>query len=514
MKEREIKAKKPWKRIIPQGYMQHGNDLMIDGAALSLENVGYKAVTQADFLREYYPSGHTINDPMVYPNIFRSEEQEIYDSEGNPTGRTRTVTYEEHVPRFSFAFQQIIATKQLVHLCGNDIQFELNSSEYSEELQKTFELFRQGWLEKDMEIAFYETAKSTKVTGDGAVVGYLHGGKFGYKTLSYMNGDILYPHYDSITGELILFARCYVDYNDEGNATTEWMEVWDKTHLTRFKRSLKNEDTFKGLIMSLFKLNGYVMVDKPRQHGYNFVPVAYKRDDNGACWSASQDSIEGYEMSFSQMAHNNQAYGEPILYLQGEGVEMQHDINGTIKTLTMGTDDKAGYLSSQSASDSYIKQLDTLYKMIYEESFAVIPPELRSGDLPAAALKILYSPAYEKAICDCAEYQGFLNQLVKVFSYGYGVEKQSSIDFNNLPLKWWVKPYIHINETSVITDLATAVQNGFISKETASERIPFYATTGEWERIMKEYKQQQSADLLYEEQVIKAQKQNKEVVEE
>jgi hypothetical protein len=68
-----------------------------------------------------------------------------------------------------------------------------------------------------------------------------------------------------------------------------------------------------------------------------------------------------------------------------------------------------------------------------------------------------------------------------------------------------VKPYIHINETAVITDLATAVQNGFISKETASERIPFYATVGEWDRIMKEYKEQQSADLLYEEDLLKAQ---------
>jgi hypothetical protein len=50
-----------------------------------------------------------------------------------------------------------------------------------------------------------------------------------------------------------------------------------------------------------------------------------------------------------------------------------------------------------------------------------------------------------------------------------------------------------------------AVQNGFISKETATERIAFYGTVGEWDRIMKEYKQQQEADLLYEEDLLKAQ---------
>jgi hypothetical protein len=214
------------------------------------------------------------------------------------------------------------------------------------------------------------------------------------------------------------------------------------------------------------------------------------------------------------MAHNNQAFGEPILYLQGENIDMTHDINGTLKILTMGTDDKAGYLESQSASDSFMKQLDTLAKMINEQSFTVIPPELRSGDLPAAALKILYSPAYEKATCDANEFQPFLNSLVEMFIYGYGVEMQKSIDFANLPIKWWIKPYVHINSSAVVADLATCVQNGFVSKETASERISEYATVGEWDRIMKEYKEQQSADLLYEESLIKTQQQNKKQVDE
>lgn len=498
MNTREIKTKKPWKRIKPQWYMSHGNVASFNDATIPVDNLQHNTVTQADFLREYFPSGHVINDPMVYPNIFRAEEYT------DDNGVKHTQYYEEHVPRFAFAFQQIIATKQLVHLCGNDVQCELDIPNPSQTQIDDYNTIKKGWLEKDMEIAFYEGAKAVKTVADGAIVGYIHNGKFGYKSLSYTNGDILYPHFDSITGELILFGRCYTDYDDEGNFQTEWLEVWDKYNLTRYKRSLKKGKSVKSLILGLFNLEGYTMVGKPQPHGFPFIPVAYNRSDEGPCWSPSQDSIEGYEMSFSQMAHNNQAYGEPILYMRGESVEMQHDINGTIKSMTMGTDDEAGYLASQSASESYMKQLDVLYKMIYEQSFTVIPPELRSGDLPAAALKILYSPAYEKAVCDCMEYQPFLNQLVRIFTYGYGVEMKKTIDFTNLPLKWWLKPYVHINETAVVTDLATAVQNGFISKQTASERIPFYSTASEWERIMKEYKQQQQADLLYEMQTIKA----------
>ena len=513
MNTRDIKTKKPWKRIKPIGYLSGGDYTYSDEPSVMDETLSFGVVTQGDFLREYYPSGHKINDPSYYPDIFKEESVPVLDENGNETGRFERRLYRERVPRYSFAFQQIITTKQLMHLCGNDIQFELSYDKPTEQQQTDFKDFKEGWLGKDMEIAFYEVAKSVKITGDGAVVGFLSGGKFGYKTLSYLNGDTLYPHYDSITGKLNVFARSYYDYDDNGEIMCEWLEVWDNTSLKRFKKAGDKYQSFMDKIAGIFNLSGYTLVsDKP--HGFPSIPVAYKRDDNGACWTPSQNSIDGYEMTFSQMAHNNQAFGEPILYLQGENVEMQHDINGTLKVLTMGVDDKAGYLESQSASESFMKQLDTLYKMINEQSFAVIPPELRSGDLPAAALKILYSPAYEKAATDASEYQTFLNAMVEMFMYGYGVEMKKTINYANLPIKWWIRPYIHVNESAVVADLATAVQNGFVSKETAAERIPFYSTVGEWDRILKEYKQQQNADLLYEEQIIKAQAESKPVSNE
>ena len=110
--------------------------------------------------------------------------------------------------------------------------------------------------------------------------------------------------------------------------------------------------------------------------------------------------------------------------------------------------DKVSTLQAESASDSYMKQLDTLYKMIYEQSFAVIPPELRSGDLPGVAIKLLYSPAVEKAMSDAPEWQPFLNDMVRIFSFGYGIEVEMTSDFATLPLKYWIRPYVHINESA------------------------------------------------------------------
>ena len=127
MNTREIKTKRPWKRVLPQGYMQHGIFKFGDDFTPPVENLQYAIVTQGDFLKEYYPSGHAINDPTLLSQTSTAPQQNlsmmlmVTTQEGS-----KTVTYKECVPRYAFAFQQIITTKQLVHLCGNDIQFELN----------------------------------------------------------------------------------------------------------------------------------------------------------------------------------------------------------------------------------------------------------------------------------------------------------------------------------------------------------------------------------------------------
>lgn len=488
MNTRDILVKKPWRRIRPDGYLEGAEDFRSD------------IYTQADMRREYYPSGHIINSQKYYPDIYREVFEPVYDAQGNPTGNKVRRVYRECVPRYAFAFEQIITLKQIIHLCGNDVQCDLGVSKPTKKQLEDYEELRMGWVKRDMEIALYESVRSEKTTADTAFVGFVADGKFGFKTLSFNNGDVLYPHFDSITGKLKCFARRFSSYDDDGAELTQWLEVWDEKYLYRYKRNAQGNRTLMDLVAGLFRVDGWQRVGNPEPHGFPFIPVAYKRNEDGPCWSASRDSIDSYDLSFSQMAHNNEAFGEPIMVLQGEGdeIDVQHGLNGTIKTLSMGPESKASYLEGQSAADSYQKQLDTLYKMIYEQSFTVIPPEMKSGDLPGVALKLLYSPAYEKAMSDAADWQRFLNDMCAIFVYGYGLEMGKTIDYTSLPLKWWLKPYIHINESAIVQDLATAVQNGFCSRQTAAERNSTYSTVGEWERIIKEQKEQEKADLLYQ----------------
>jgi hypothetical protein len=205
---KEILVRKPFKRITPIDC--HKGGLYKESVAYDdLDTAVYEIVSQADFLREFEPTGHIINNPVIYPDKKRVDPE---------TGRE----YTEPMARCAFAFQRIITVKQLAHLCGNDIQFEMPSSKDDESTNETFFKFKEGWSVKNMEIAWFESCKSVKVTGDVAFVGYKKHGKFYWKVLSYLNGDALYPHYDAVTGELSLFARKYSDMDENGIGRGKW----------------------------------------------------------------------------------------------------------------------------------------------------------------------------------------------------------------------------------------------------------------------------------------------------
>lgn len=484
MRPKEILTKKPFMRITPVGYMK-GEVYTTENKPISVFNdpIVYKVVTQSDFMREFYPTGHRIFDQLAYPDRKRTDPE---------TGQT----YIERMVRCAFAFQQIITVKQLVHLCGNSVQFETMDLKEDNELNDIFFEFKKGWASHNMEICWYEGAKSAKITGDSAIVGYMNGGKFYWKLLSFLNGDTLFPHYNNITGKLELFARQYNDTDSNGNTVTQWIEVWDDVNIYRYKKDSSGLAGTVNMIKEVFGLSGYKMEGNPVPHGFSSIPVAYKRCDD-VCWANSQDTIEQYELAFSQMSQNNSAYAFPIMYFKGDNVNIVGDgMTDSVKAITMGADDEAGFMDRPNDSNLFSTQLDKLYRMIYEQSFAVIPPEVKSGDLPGVAIKLLYSPAVEKAMTDAQEYNEFINKIVEIFKEGYGIESGKASKFNRLNLYAWIQPYIHQNLTELVSNLAMAVQNGFLSRKTAAEYNTEYSNPQEWDRIMREKKEEQQMDIL------------------
>lgn len=475
---KEILTKTPFVRVLPSDSAQ---PMVSEVRKMFLppNNTKYNLLSQADFMREYYPSGHRINSPLWYRDRIK------YDEETKQH-------YTEKVQRVSLPIQQIIVTQQLIHMLGNETQLELSGEHLSQADQDILLKVKRGWYDKNIDINIYDVVRAAKITGDSALIFYLDKGRLGVKPVSYCTGDTLYPHYDNF-GELECFARAYTDTDENANAVTDWVEVFDKTYYYLYKRSLSPMAKAVTFIKELFGLDGYELVER-KPHGFKRVPVAYKRLD-GPAWAAVQDLIDKLELAVSYLCQNNMAYAFPIMLLKGEEVEIKGDIYGEVKAITMGREDSASYLERGNGTDSFKLQLETLLKQIFLGSYIVQPPEVHSGDLPGVAVKLIYAPSLDKAILDCKDYDKFIDDVLQLFLYGYGVEQGEVTSFINAGIVAWLEPYVHQNTSELVNNLVSLANAGLLSKRTGMRRSPF-SQNDEYDQMMREMKEEQARDLL------------------
>lgn len=444
----------------------------------------WQTVSQGQFVREYYTSGHLINDKTYYPDRIKYDE-------------ANHKFFTEKVVRCAFPLQMIITSQHLVHIAGNDIRHELTDSEISKERQELFLKWQKGWLDENIETRLYYFYKSSYIVGEAALLFYLKDRKMYTKNLSFLNGDTLYPHYDSITGELDAFARKFSDYDEENNEHVQWLEVWDDKYLRRYRRDVQGPRSVVTKVKELFGLDGWVMVGKEEEHGFKRVPVTYHRREEGACWSFVQDAIDKYELAVSYLCQNNMAYAFPIMVLQGSNVDIQGDIYGQVKAITADNEASIKYLERSDNTAAFELQLNTLLRQIFLGSFAVMPPEIKSGDLPGVAIKLIYSPSLDRAMIDAKEFDHVIDDVQELYTYAFGVQEGRLTQYQSLNILSYIVPYIHQNTAELINNLVQAVGANILSKETASE-LTGYDRNAEFARITREAKDEQAADILFQ----------------
>lgn len=478
MTPKEILLKEPFKRINPDVLGSSWNIYGDDGSLRSVapSNATYQIVTQDDFLREYYPSGHKIWDKRYYMDRLKTDDQKR--------------TYIHYVERNAFAFQSVITTKRLTHLWGNPIRFTNSSPNPTAAQDFLMRDFKQGWAKKNMEEGLFACGKSEAITGDAAMCFYLKDGVVGYKTFSYQNGEVLYPHYDRFTGKLNLFGRQYKSYGNDGvTVVNEYLDVWDERNITTYQRT----NNFVTKVKEAIGFDGWTLVGEPKSHGFQRIPVAYKRNAVGACWSLAQDSIDKYELAVSNLSENNKAYAFRILFLKGEQINAVAGGDGGVGLITGDKDSEAKFLERADASASFELQLKILRKNIFTNSFSVEPPEVKGGDLPGVTIKLLYSPAVEKSMEEKSEWNYFIDDCVDLFKYGYGLEISKMAEYESLDVRGEIVPYVHQNLAEEVTMISQSVLAGVLSVRTAAEKHPL-GSNNEFEKIRKEAKEKSDAE--------------------
>jgi hypothetical protein len=450
-------------------------------------------MSQADYLEEYYPFSHRVMSDFYFPEFYN------YSTKTGDDGKEEIVWNREETFRIGSTLQCVITVQQLVHLCGNDIHFELTDETIEQRTEQLFKQYQKGWLRQDMEVAFYKFAESIKITADGAIVFYLANGRMGARVMSFLNGDTLYPHYDPITGEMTRFARKFSSYDEDGKEVISWVEVWDDTYLTRYKQTKTGITGMVNGLKDYFGMDGYEVVFRGR-HGYSRIPVVYMRDkDNGPCWNNVQCLIDDYEVALSYFAKNNAGAALPSYKLKGDSVDIEGDPLGRIRAFTMGKDDDVSIIQPQGLSENYTQYITYVLDEIFRGAFIVKQPELKSGDTPTGTMKLYYAPSLDKAELECKEYKHSITQMQSLFCEGFGIQEGMVTEFMNLDdhIFGFQLPFIHENTSTLIADLVASKNAGILSAETASEHNP-YSNNGEYRRVIGEVKQQQQADRLYQ----------------
>lgn len=418
--------------------------------------------TQADFIREFYPSSHKINHLKYYPNtMFVNKESGSYQA------KVRS--------RIAIGFQERILIKRKESLLGNNVGMKLISDATNQKMIDRLAFYREGWEEKDMEVAIDKAIESDFMTGDCAICIFMDDNKVNWQVFSYRNGDVLYPHYDSLTGELTLLGRGYRQEDWDGKSAL-YLDVIDKNYFVTYKQDDESAE---------WKMEG-----KPKAHGFPFCPVAYHRS-TGPVWAPSQSLIDGYEIAISQFSENNAAYALRILYTLGGEMEIYTNTDGTPNRIdAVDPNARVGFLEpAQGADGAFASQLAIMEKNIMRGSFAVETPEIKSGaDMSSRTVKMLFADSYVKALADSLEFQPFLNRVAYLFKFGYYVEKNKVSEVDSFKIKTYLDPFIFLSENDVISAIQQLVAAGCMSRKTATE-IAYnigYSSPDEVNRILQE----------------------------
>lgn len=495
MTVKELLTKKPFYRLQNGGKESqvYNKPMFVDDMKYTERKMMGSVMTQTDYLEEYYPYSHRVMSNFYFPEFYN------YTTEMGDDGKEEIKFHREETFRIGSTLQGLITTQQLVHLTGNDIHFELTDEKVSADTSDLFKEYQKGWLRSDMEVAFYELAKSVKITADAAIVFYMDNKRFGWRVLSFLNGDTLYPQYDPITGKMTKFARKFSSYDEEGNERTTWVEVWDDQFLTRYKQDKVGIQSVVNKVKEYFGLEGYSIVYRGR-HGYSRCPVVYMRDkDNGPCWNMVQCLIDDYEVALSYFAKNNAGAALPAYKMKGDDVSIEGDPLGRIRAFTMGREDDVEIIQPNGLSENYTKFVEYLLNEIFQGAYIVKQPELKSGDTPTGTMKLYYAPSLDKAELEAKDYKQTIAEMQSLFCEGYGMQQEALTKFVELNdrIFGWVIPFVHENTSSLIADLVASKNAGILSVSSATEHHPF-AANNETDRITRDQKAEQQADRLYQ----------------
>ena len=461
----EVMKKQPFTRIVPFNKLSP----LCDGIGHTFTpayiegSLAYQSLSQADFMREYDQNAHKINSSAYYPNPITQDQ------------KTKQ-WYERKLARVTVNLPEIFANQRTSMLTGNETDLKLIGGGTSQAMQDRLSSFMEGWAWHDMEVAKYELIFNNAVVGDAAIACYLEDGKFGWRKLSYMDGDILYPHYD-FYGRLAVFGRKYSV--EEKGKKVEYLDVYDNKNYLRYKFDENRSKT------------GEWVEDDMKPHNFPRIPIAYFRYGE-PFWSGAMCDVDQIELGLSQLCENNRHYALRILYALGGEMHVEASLDGRPTQINSpDANARVGFLEPADSSGSFELQLRQLIKHAYQAAHCVEAPEVKSGaDMSSLTVQMLYADVYHKSLNDAKVFQQALNDIVELFQYGWGIEtgRPSDYDQSVFRVKGLIHPYIMKSENEEVNNISILANSGGLPKRAvANESYKLgYGTPRNYEDLLQE----------------------------
>lgn len=439
-----------------------------------------KVISQQQFLEELDPQCHRVLYDENIPSITMKLDKGGY--------------VEIKYNKMAVSFQRNIKDKQVLHLCGNEMQFTMMETSPSDQQNKDFVTFKQYWRLRNQDGMKTKMVDTQLSVGDAGLLYYFdYNGEIKSRILSYMDGYVLCPHNDE-NGDRIL-ESVYYCIDD-----VEYIDSYDNTYVYRHtNQGVDAED------------NGWKLVDI-KEHGFSEIPLITKRGD--VAWNEAQSVIESYEILYNIFNVIQKRHGWGILYIKGRFEDRGKKIAGSVilNDKSMNAEGDAKYLTPPSPQGT----LDTLQLM--EETIQkcssttfILPKDIKmSGDISGIAIMMSMSMDIENALKKVIEYQNVADKMCRLFKEGLakelvakGIQETAITDFQNLKINASFKVWRPQSDTEFAQMLVTLKGAGILSEETAIEESPVSAPD-EKNRRKKEVEEQERKEIEKEERTAKA----------
>lgn len=408
-------------------------------------------ISQSRYLAELDPACHDVLFDDNIPSI---------------TAKLSDGSYVEiEFKKMAVPFQRAILKKQVLHLCGNDIQFTLDNTKPSNAELEDFATFKKYWKRRNMGGMRTKMVQTQKSCGDAGLLFYFdRRGQIKCRLISYADGYVICSH-DDENGDRLL-ESIYYRVGD-----TEYIDTYtDTAQYRHVKAQGKTGDE---------GLNGWSLEINGEPHGFEEIPLVTKR--GAVAWDPVQELIEVYEVIYNIFLVIQKRHGWGVLYIKGTFSEKARKLAGNVilNDASLNRDGDAKFLTPPSPDG----MLDTLKLM--EESIQkgsgttfILPKDLSlSGDVSGVAVQIAQSLDNEEALSGAIEWQNVADKMCRLFKYGLSrelvkksIDKTAATRFEKMDILASFKVWRPRSDAEYNTMLGTMVGTGILSKKTGAEK--------------------------------------------